>query len=136
MRAILEAPHPFTEQYMDTLMQLGVGGIFAILVIREVLNFLRGRTTEMGSVIPGSCLTPEEHKLIRQRHEWSRDLHNWHNVSDEEGVKIWYVRKSLEDVVDRLATTIEKLSEVQRAEFDVLKEMARDMRDLRDSSKN
>lgn len=119
---------------MDALvMQLGVGGIFAILVIREVLNFLKSRTATVSeSPSPSSCLTLEEHKLIRQMHEWTRDLYNWHNVSDEEGVKIWYVRKSLEDVVDRLATTIEKLSEVQRAEFDVLKEMARDMRDLRE----
>lgn len=122
---------------METLMQLGVGGIFAILVIREVLSFLQRRGDLLAPIVvptPTECLTVEERKMLRQVHEWSRDLHAWHDVSDPDGVKIWYNRRSLEEAVDRLATTIEKMSEFQRAEFEVLKEMARDMRDLRNQN--
>ena len=113
----------------SVLMQLGVGGIFAILVIREVMMFLKTRNgTSSPKVV---ALSEADRKMLVEVHEWSKELHTWHNIHDEDGVKIWYVRRSLEDAVERLTTTIEKLSEFQRANFDVLKEMARDMRDLR-----
>lgn len=36
-----------------------------------------------------------------------QELHDWHNVNDVEGVKIWYVRRSLEDAIVKLADNIE-----------------------------
>ena len=34
------------------------------------------------------------------------ELHKWHDVSDSEGVKLWYVRRSLEEAITKLADNI------------------------------
>jgi len=34
------------------------------------------------------------------------DLWRWHNMEDSEGVKIWYVRRSLEDAIIELSKNI------------------------------
>lgn len=78
------------------IMELGVGGIFAILVIREVLGFLRSRKN-------GGY--PD--RKIAEIHNWIEDLWNWHNVTDNDGVKIWYVRRSLEDAIRKLSDNID-----------------------------
>lgn len=99
----------------ESLTQLGLGGLVAIMVIREVLSFLSRKSN--------SFTMEDRHQL--------RDLHQWHSLTDDEGVKVWYVRRSLEEAVVRLADSIEKFGEAQRSERDVLKEIARDMRDMR-----
>jgi len=34
------------------------------------------------------------------------DLYNWHDKEDEDGVKVWYVRRSLEEAIKQLADNI------------------------------
>lgn len=97
------------------ILQIGVGGALALLVIREVLTFLKER---------GPQPRDDMYQMVK-------DLHDWHAVSDQDGVKVWYVRRSLEEAVEKLATTIEKLADTQRATQEVMREMARDLRDLR-----
>ncbi len=68
---------------------LGVGGLVVIFVIKELFTFLR----------------------YKSNGEWKRELHDlwiWHNKDDDEGVKVWYVRKSLETAIVKLADNIEK----------------------------
>lgn len=84
---------------MTELTQLGIGGIFAIMVIREVLSFLRARNGGGPSSIAKQV----------------DDLWTWHNVRDGDGVPVWYVRRSLEESIAKLADSIEKLVEIQRA---------------------
>jgi len=52
--------------------------------------------------------------LVRQIHHWDRDLHDWHSATDAEGVKIWYVRRSLEEAIVKLAENIDKQTEILR----------------------
>lgn len=40
------------------------------------------------------------------------ELHEWHDHSDADGVKVWYVRRSLEDAINRLADNVAKQTEV------------------------
>lgn len=79
----------------ELLTQVGVGGIFTVLVLREVFNFLsskkNGRTSD------------DIKQMIRQ----VDTLYRWHDKEDEEGVKIWYVRLSLEKALMKLAESIE-----------------------------
>lgn len=37
-----------------------------------------------------------------------RDLHDWHSKTDQDGVPVWYVRRSLEEAIDKLAENIQK----------------------------
>jgi len=85
-----------------TLEQLSIGGILAILVLREVFGFLTRDSTSANR----ACLK----QMAKQLH----DLHQWHDVTDSEGVKIWYVRRSLEQSVEKLAGAIDTLAGVMR----------------------
>jgi hypothetical protein len=88
------------------LLQLGVGGIFAIMVIREVLGFLRdrkgGATSEEGA---------KTRELVHQVKSKLDELHKWHDVRDDEQVPVWYVRKSLEREIGKLCEAVGKLEQ-------------------------
>ena len=131
---------------MDYVAQLGVGGIFAILVIREVISFLQAREDKKNGTARGvpDCAGPviaqlakisETMRLIGEQMkatgEHCSDLHKWHNVKDRDGMPIWYYRRSMEEAIDRLHTGISKqtdvlvlLSQRQERQADVLERIA------------
>ena len=39
----------------------------------------------------------------------TQDLWDWHSVKDAEGVPLWYVRRSLEDSINKLESSVESL---------------------------
>ncbi len=78
----------------DTLLQLGVGGIFAVLVIRSVLDFLgkTGRTDPL-------------HTRIASQVD---DLHKWHSP-DSHGRMDW---KGNHETTQQLASIAADLREI------------------------
>jgi hypothetical protein len=94
------------------LLQLGAGGLFALLIIREVFGFLKER------VRCNSNVTIEQ--MAKEVHE----MHEWHAVTDEDGVKVWYIRRSLEHTLDKLSHTLD-------AQTQLLKEMVLILKDTR-----
>lgn len=54
-------------------------------------------------------------KKIDNIERMTRDLYKWHDITDDEGVKIWYVRRSLEDAIKNLAENISKQTEIFQA---------------------
>lgn len=118
----------------ELIVQIGVGGIFAILVLREVFGFL-GRYR-------GGNHKENIERRIGGVHErmWKVDkLYDWHNARDEEGVPVWYVRKSLEQAIKNLSSSIDVLQESIREQnlfinkmierFDLLHEDVKVLRD-------
>ena len=71
------------------ITQLGAGGVFAVILIREFFTMRR------------------ESRLDKISKE-VEDLHEWHDSRDEDGVFKWYVRASLERSIDRLAENIDE----------------------------
>lgn len=65
--------------------------VCAVIVVDKVMNMLRSRGIDL-------------HRITRQ----IDDLHRWHAVEDSEGVKIWYVRRSLVDAINKLATSVDQ----------------------------
>lgn len=53
----------------------------------------------------------------------TKELHEWHNKSDEDGVKIWYIRKSLENVLRENAQATAVLARNSELQTTLLKEM-------------
>ena len=45
--------------------------------------------------------------LLEEERTWLRELHEWHNKEDADGVKIWYIRQSLADVITTFAASVE-----------------------------
>ncbi len=41
-----------------------------------------------------------------------KDLYDWHNKEGDDGVKVWYVRKSLEEAIIKMAEATEKQTEL------------------------
>ena len=38
-----------------------------------------------------------------------KELHEWHAREDDEGIKVWYVRKSLGDAIDKIASVMDRI---------------------------
>jgi hypothetical protein len=99
----------------DQLLQVGAGGLFALLVIREVFSFLKER-------VRCSSNTMLEH-MAKQIHE----MHEWHAVTDEDGVKVWYVRRSLENALEKLSHTLDAQTQLLREMVLILKDTRNEM---------
>lgn len=78
--------------------------------------------------------------------EINEEMYEWHNKSDQDGVKIWYVRQSLENAlrdnakaVEAVAKNIELqtrlLEELVTNQRQISKEQAEIVRDIRDIEK-
>jgi len=112
-----------------------IGAIFvAYIVVKEVFVVVKGETRQIAKdmayvreflaykgednknfieqVAESYVSIKEIRRNVEELHDAVKDLYQWHNKEDDEGVKIWYVRKSLEDNIKRLPTTLEKQKEV------------------------
>jgi len=99
----------------ETLIQLGVGGIVALLVLKSVFDFLK--TTKFGrngrptveellrKVVDTNSALAEQMRVVTQE---VHDMWMWHSQTDDEGVKVWYVRKSLENAINTLADNVDR----------------------------
>lgn len=86
----------------DLFAQLGVGGILAIMIAKESFAALRKRSN--GAPPKIEVVTADEWRRVSDQ---VRDLYDWHNKSDADGVKVWYVRQSLESAIRRLGDIME-----------------------------
>ena len=80
---------------MENLDVIAVVGMAAVVVADRILSQLKARGVDL-------------QKLARQQ----EDLWQWHAREDDEGVKVWYVRRSLEDAIKELSQSIRTQTEV------------------------
>ena len=131
---------------MEHLAELGVGGIFALLIIREVLSFVKSRKPSqvqtqavanniqrnLKSIQSDNC-SKEHQRMEKMLESMARkmdDMYKWHDVEDSEGVKVWYVRKSLEEAIVKLSSSIEKQTELLRVITDEFRISRKDIQML------
>lgn len=55
-----------------------------------------------------------------------QDLHEWHNKTDDDGVKVWYVRRSLEKAIDKLGDNLELQTKLLSEMHHVLLQLRKD----------
>ena len=60
--------------------------------------------------------------------EQSDEMHEWHNKSDQDGVKIWYVRQSLENALRDNAKAVEAIAKNIELQTRLLEEMITNQR--------
>ena len=80
---------------MENLDVIAVVSMAAVVVADRILGQLKARGVDL-------------QKLARQQ----EDLWQWHSREDDEGVKVWYVRRSLEDAIKELSLSIRTQTEV------------------------
>lgn len=72
----------------------------------------------------------ETQDRTKANHSLLVELHSWHNVKDADGVPIWYVRKSLEEIVKQNAEAVSLLSQQSIIQTQVLKELAEGQKEI------
>lgn len=90
-----------------------IGGIVAFsMAVVELIKFLVSKviSAQQKSAATDRAKATEE-KLVKISKQVD-ELHAWHDIVDDEGVKIWYVRRSLEEAISKLHTSIDKQTEV------------------------
>jgi len=109
----------------DTILQLGVGGIFAMMLIKEVLGFLKPMLErKFGNDEATDGKRPEpacDTECLRRVEAQVNDLHEWHSVRDQRGVFVWYahygndeLRLLLKTLTDHVVMQTDALKEVLR----------------------
>lgn len=91
-------------------VEYGVVGIFLLLLLKEIPNWIV--KLKNGGATVEDKLVEEIRKVVEQNNVLIQELHGWHNVHDEDGVKIWYVRRSLHIAIEQLAKSVAKMSSV------------------------
>ena len=99
---------------IDPYTQVGVSGIFVVILLRLIFDFLKDwRRSREDKAINGSTDIKRVLSIVKNLHEWDqkampllKELHTWHDVVDNDGVKIWYVRWSLETAISKLADNL------------------------------
>lgn len=99
----------------DQLLQIGAGGLFALLILREVFGFLKEKVRAQSNTVIDI--------MAKQINE----LHEWHAVTDEDGVKIWYLRRSLENAIEKLTNNLDIQTQLLRELVMSMKETRSDM---------
>ena len=59
------------------------------------------------------------------------DLHEWHNVSDDDNVKVWYVRKSLEKAMLEMSESINNMTASNDRLYTILDALNRTNEDIK-----
>lgn len=99
----------------EQLLQVGAGGMFALFVLREVFSFLKER------------LRTQNNTQLDIMAKQLQELHEWHAVTDEDGVKIWYLRRSLENAIEKLTNNLDIQTQLLREMVLSMKEQRSDM---------
>jgi len=130
---------------MDLTPELLLNGILALLIIKEVLNFViiftkskssSGDTTLVLSTLnrmeenQEKMLTSICDKCVVNSKQIS-DMHKWHDARDEDGVFLWYIRKSLSNAFDKIGNSIYSQNDILRQLLQDNKDILRENNELR-----
>ena len=107
-----------TSASTSLLMHVGVGGILCILILQLVFKFVKemkdkkekkGSSTTNPSVVSPQVIS-DIFGTLNDIKKLSQDLHEWHDVKDEDHVFAWYIRKSLSDSITNLNKSVGSLA--------------------------
>jgi len=107
---------------------LAVAGMF----LKEIFAWLREKNLQNSE----SRMTAIETKLssiqttIEMISDQSSDMYEWHNKSDQDNVKIWYVRQSLENAVKDTGKAIAVMAKNSELQTRLLSELIESQRNI------
>lgn len=106
----------------ELLTQLGVGGLLVIMILREVLPFLKKNSGNGAEEVARGSSERFQERIERDVSDLKDRVHQlyvWHDVNfpDQPGVKAWYttplytVIKELTGAVEQLADRVQRLND-------------------------
>ncbi len=90
--------------FLQELTPVGVLAALVYLIVREILQYAGSKDR-----VSVSDVYDEVEQLLNavdKIAEQVDDLHAWHSKEDDDGVKVWYVRRSLETSLAQLSNNI------------------------------
>lgn len=112
----------------------GIGLVLALFVfgVREFFGWLSKKNLQNtdGRIKALEDEVAKTNKSIEQIKKQTEDLHEWHDKSDQDGVKIWYVRKSLEDALKDHAEAVATLAKNAELQTQILQQLVESNKDL------
>ena len=123
------------------LLELGIGLIAAVMVIREVLNFLakkkygNGYSTNHAHGEIMSEHVNDVRTVVTNIKDKVDDLHDWHSKTDQDGIPLWYVKRSLEEAIKTLGERIGDQIQMQTKIIQHMQRMEEHYRNLSEKEK-
>jgi len=115
---------------MEQLTLIGLVSLIVAVGIREFFGWLRQKNLQNTET---RLKAIEEHSKLAGKQ--IQDLHTWHDRFDEDGVPVWYIRSSLEKVVQQNAEAVILLAHQSQLTGQVLREIADGQKEIRDEIK-
>jgi len=92
------------------------GALVIVLVVRMFLDYLRSRQHPDGSTPPDG--TPSFFQTMNTVRSQVADLHEWHSVSDQDGVKLWLNkpsdRQQLLECLEKIEARLDRIEALLR----------------------
>lgn len=141
---------------INQLIKLGPWGIVLIMAIKMVIDYLQkgkddqkvaNKIAETKSQVREGVQEiktliekidernnkyREEIELLNQR---VNELYNWHNVVDDDNVKIWYLRKSFTDAISKISDHSEETNKLFMKMAESIEKMSEVLYDIREDQK-
>lgn len=116
---------------VDWVTTLGVPAVVVLLLLQAVMKILdKIKDMKEKKNGNGNGATQQQmsdmFKLIGEIKSAVNDLHQWHDVKDEDHVFAWYVRKSLGDSICELKTALGKVNQSIEKQTEALKHLLDD----------
>jgi transcriptional regulator len=127
---------------MEQQYTLIIGGLIIpliLLTIKEAFSWLKDKNLqETDNKIHKIKDTVDEIKQRLQDTEGKVDdlvqvtdtMYDWHNKADEDGVKIWYVRRSLEEALHENVKAINILAKNSEMQTRLLEDMVKQSKEM------
>lgn len=122
---------------MEQLTLFALVALILATVIKEVASYLKQkallkdetRVAAMESnIIELKTSLASLKTTIDSTSKDTKEMYDWHDKSDEDGVKIWYIRKSLENVLRENAMATAVLAKNSELQTSLLKELIESQR--------
>jgi len=92
----------------EYLTELGIGGIFALILVREFLRYTEQNNAKKKS----HCLTEER---LREIERQINQLYEMHKVYDKDGAPIWYRKTAEFETLLKVEHGVNNLRQVAQA---------------------
>jgi len=101
---------------MDYITEIGIGGLFALFLVREFLSYSK---TQQGK--KEKC---EDDPRYRELEKKIERLYEMHRVYDQDGAPIWYRKRVTEERVDKIYHSLNNMRQALMAMHEAIKKIA------------
>lgn len=110
-----------------------------LLIVKEVVSWFKQKNLQSSDAkivaltdsIKGlSDRTDKIEVKVDNLNQMSKIMYDWHDKSDEDGVKIWYVRRSLEEALHENVKAINILAKNSEIQTKLLEDMVKQNKEM------